>query len=284
MTLSSGYVFPDKLPQWRGLNTYSLEKMEFQKTTIKEFRTMCPDVEPYDIGNGILIFTVKPVNISDFSEVNVGFRNEVFDWVEFVLDKQFEVGEFTSVYGFPKHIDTKYSETLDYYNYDTFSVAVDKKYFLVRSISVFAQKMPGVKSHQNETATGKIKFYEVFPGLKPGITTEREFSKHYPELLPYMEGEYDVNSVYTLVEELEGAEEYYQQAILRFEHGVLVWINLIPTYEESEELLKKYNNPITKEKLNERYDFYIYDNFVFTVDRHQKRVNSIGLVGVNNRF
>lgn len=284
--LSSAHVFPDRLPDWKELNSYSPVKFEFQKTGLKEFKALCPGVEPYDIGNGIVIYTVKPENTNSFKEINVGFRNEILDWIEFALNQQVEADEFTALYGFPKYIDTKYSDTLDYYNYDNFSASVDKKYFFVRSISIFTQNEPTVKNNLRTkiSESGEMKFFEVYPGLKPGVTTERDFAQKHPDLLPYMEGDFDTNATYTLVEELQGAENHYQKAVLRFEHGILAWINLIPTYEKATNMLDKFGKPNHIEKLDDYYDFYIYDNFIFTVHKEQKRVNTIGLIEFDNRF
>ncbi len=286
LIFSNGCVFPDKLPDWKDLNQYTLEKFKFQQTSVNEFKSMCPEIEPYDFGNDIIIFTVEPQTIDKFSEINVGFRHKTFDWIEFILDKQVEANEFTALYGPPEYIDTKYSETLDYYNYDSFSIAVDKKNLFARSISIFAPSESTVKNKfENKwEENGKQRFFEVFPDLKPGITPERQFSGKYPELLPYMEGEFDLNLVYTLVEELGGAAHYYQRAVLRFENGLLVWIYLIPEAEEAGKIVNRIEETPKIEKLDDRFDFYIYDNFVLTVDRETKRVNNIGLVGFDRRF
>jgi len=283
---SNGCVFPDKLPDLKEITQYSLSKLEFRKTTFDEFKSVCPKVQPYDLGDGVQIFTVEPAIPNKFGEINVGFRNKTLDWVEFVLDKQVEVNEFIAMYGLPKNIDTKYSESLDYYNYSGFSIAVDKKTLYASSVSVFAEDESALKDDlkNKRQEAGKDRFFDVFPGLRPGITTEREFAGKYPELLPYMEGEYDLNSVYTLVEELENAASYYQQAVLRFENGLLSWVYLVPEPEEAEKIIGRIKETPAIEKLSERSDFYIYENFVLTVDRETKRVNSIGLVSFDSRF
>lgn len=285
-TFSTACVFPDRLPDWKEISSYSPEHFEFRKTTPEEFTAICPGTEPYAPDGEILIFTARPVNVNNFTEVNVGFRHKSLDWIEFVLNRQVEINDFITLYGFPEYIDTKYSETLDYYNYNNFSVSVDKKHLFARSISVFETSEQVIENNlQNEnTGSGRKRFFEVFPGLKPGITTEREFSRAYPGLLPYMEGEFDLNSTYTLVEELKGAGHYYRKAILRFENGVLTWINLVPSDEEAINILKYLNKPKNTEKIDNRHDFYVFDNFILTVDNEQEKVNNIGLVNSDGRF
>ncbi|OGI01383.1 MAG: hypothetical protein A2Y25_02700 [Candidatus Melainabacteria bacterium GWF2_37_15] len=286
LIFSSAYVFPDKLPDWKNASVYSPEKLKFQKTTLDEFKKLCPEVKSFDAEKNVSIITTQPYNLNDFNEINVGFRNKTLDWIEFVLSKQINVNEFITIYGFPKYIDTKYSTTLDYYNYDNYSVAVDKKSTNARSISFFTTQQSVI----NKTLRNKIldtptqKFFETFPKLKPGLTVESEFTQSYPDLLPYMEGEFDVNSTYTMVEELEGASQFYQQAVLRFENGILTWISLVPTDAESSNILKTIKEPHEIEKIDDKYDFYIYENFVLTVNKKHKKVSNIGLINFDKRF
>ena len=283
---SSAYVFPDKLPDWKNASVYSPEKLKFQKTTLNEFKKLCPDAKTFDAEGNVSIITTQPDNLSDFNEINVGFRNKTLDWLEFVLSKQVNMNEFINIYGFPKYIDTKYSTTLDYYNYNNYSIAVDKKSKNARSISFFTTPQLAV----NKTLRTKIletpqkKFFELFPKLKPGVTVESEFAQSYPALLPYMEGESDVTSTYTLTEELQGISQFYKQAVLRFENGILTWINLVPTDAESVDILKTITDPHKVEKIDDKYDFYIYENFILTVNKKHKKVSNIGLINFDKRF
>ncbi len=279
LIFSCGYKFPDQLPEWKDINSYSPEKLEFQKTSLKEYRKFAPDSEIFDIDNDIKIINIILDEQDVFNEVNVGFKDEILDWIEFSLNKEIKINEFVSIYGFPRFIDKNYSDIFNYYNYETFNIAVDKNNIFAKSISIFDTAEPTQKKQaQNKGEAAESKsFFQVFPGLKPGLVTEEEFIKEFPDLLPYMEGEFDVNSCYTFIEELGEAKQQYQKAILKFENGLLSWINLIPVNSELEKLLKKTGKSYKTEKLDENYDFYVFDNFVLVVNRAQKKVNSIGV-------
>lgn len=283
LLLSCACDFPDKLPEWTQVNMYSPEKLRFQETTLRQFKTICPDTEIFEPDSEIAIATTSPSQKGFFELVNVGFRNEKLDWLEFKLGKNIALKEFLSVYGLPKYIDTKYSDESDYYNYGNFSISTDKDRTFARSITIFGfPEMSLVNSLREKIPKPEeSRFFAVFPWIQPGVTTEREFAQKYPDLLPYMEGEFDTNSTYTMINELEGAAYLYEQALLKFENGLLAWVSLTPHDSGLQDFLEKNKLPYKIEKLNENFDFYIFENFALTVDRHQKSINSIGVVSYN---
>lgn len=284
LILSSAFNFPDNLPDWKEIPSYTTEKLHLQKTTLKEFNKLASEVQPYKLANEIQIFTLKPETIGEFKEVNVGFRSQTLDWLEFIFDKQIELNEFVNIYGLPNYIEKQYSETLDYYNYDSFSLAVDKNHNYVMSVSIFSTSLDKSNLQDKVSMDSRTRFFDIFPKLRPGVTTEREFAQNYPDLLPYMEEEFDLNSLYTLTDELKGAMSLYHSAVLRFENGLLTWINLTPADQDLETMLKELNSRYNIEKISATHDFYIFDNFILTVDREQKTVNNIGIVNYDKRF
>lgn len=285
LIFSCSYTFPDKLPDWKEINLYIPEKLEFQKTTIDEFKKLSPNAKLEELGNEIVLLRTTPQKTDIFSEINIGFRHGVLDWVEFLMNKNVEMNEFVSVYGFPKYIDIKYSDTLDYYTYEKFNISTDKRHIFARSINLFGVSGAAYEKNIDEEITdSNIKFFDVFPCLEQGVTTEREFLNNYPDLLPYMEGEFDTNSIYTLREELEGAGSLYQQVLIKFENGILSWINLVPNNFQLKKMLHKINEPYKVEKVDKDFDFYVFDNFIFVVDKKQNKINSVGLINIDKRF
>lgn len=280
------YIFPDKTPDWKSVNTYLPRKLEFHKSAVEDFLEVCPGAEVYNLDDEIKIISTTPEKTVVFQEVNAGFRNNTLDWLEFVLNKEIEMSEIITVYGFPRFIDSEYSDELDYYNYDTFNVSTNKDHTLAKSITVFNVAETAYKHAKNINTTDseKSKFFEVFAGLRPGFTTEEEFLKKYPDLLPYMEEDFDVNTSYTLIDELGGAKYFYKRAVLRFENGLLSWINLIPVNPELQTFLNNIKEKPKVENLDEDYDFYTFNNFILVVSKKYKKVNSIGIVHYDKRF
>ncbi len=282
MVFCCSYAFPDKLPDWQDINSYLPDELGFQKSTVDDFLELCPGVEVYNIDKEIKIISTNPKKTDVFREVNVGFRNGTLDWMEFMLNKEIEMSEIITLYGFPRFIDSEYSDELDYYNYDIFNIAANKDHTFAKSITIFDISS---SAYEKELAEAKKNlFFEVFPGIRPGMTTEDEFLEDYPDLLPYMEEEFDTNTSYTLVDELNGAKYHYKKAVFKFENGLLSWINLIPVNSDLNNMLSKVKASPEIEKLDENYDFYTFDNFVLVVSRKYKKVNSIGIVSYDERF
>ena len=77
--------------------------------------------------------------------------------------------------------------------------------------------------------------------------------------------------------ELGNAGYYYDKAILKFESGLLTWVNLIPKNLPLTECLKIIKKQYKKENIDSFYELYDYTNFVLIVDKKSKLVKSIGL-------
>ncbi len=280
------YTFPDETPDWKKINSYLPGNLEFQRTTVEEAMNLCPEVEVYDIDHETKIIGTEPEKTNVFKEVNLGFRSGTLDWIEFVLNKKIEMDELITIYGFPRFIDSDYSDEVDYFNYDTFNISTNKEHTLAKSITIFDIDTSAYENAQNNrvASSAKGKFFQVFPGIKPGVTTEQDFIKDFPNLLPYMEDDFDVNSSYTLTEELAEAQYRYKSAVLRFENGLLTWVSLVPVNPELEPLVNSIKASPEIEKLDDDYDFYVYDNFIFVVSTKYRKVSSIGIVKYDERF
>jgi len=281
--LSCSYTFPDKLPEWKSIETYMPAKLEFHKTTVKDFQSLVPDAEVYDLQSNIKIITTYPDKDTVYEEVNVGFRNNILDWLEFRLNKEVPMSEMVNIYGFPRFIDKEYSEDVDYYNYDNFNIATNKANTFAQSITIF--DLSDIVYENSKTAdSGETNFFVVFPNIKPGITTEENFITDYPRLLPYMEEDFDINTIYTLVDELNAAQTKYKKAVLKFENGILSWVNLVPVNPNLQSVTKNITEKPEIEELNDIYDLHIYKNFILVVNREYKKVTNIGLVSYDKRF
>lgn len=277
--LSSGYIFADNLPEWKNIHDYKLNKYQFQKTKYEDFSKAYSGAKTYTIDKNTKILSIKLDNNDIYSGINVGFTKNVMDWLEFTFSTNMEIRDLITIYGQPQSIDSKQNKTYDYYNYDTFNIAVDKRHIFAKSISFFDVKQGSVAQNLRSKIdpVPAKKFFELFPNLKPGVSIESQFTQNYPDQLPYMEGEFEVVATYTLTDELQEAIRFYDKVELRFENGLLSWINLFPNETEAKNLYKKISTPYKVEKLDKKLEFYVFDKYIYTIDKTHKKVISIGL-------
>jgi len=289
--LNSGYIFPDVMPDLKHLKIYSPEKLEFGQTTVEKFKknfSKIPDSDVEVYTDGVTIIKLKPPASDVYNLIRVGFKNDKLDWIEFNLSNKIKISKLVSVYGEPTDINTKDNKDLDYYNYDFFNISSDKSSKTAKTITYFS------KSPFSETAkiskkldipeSQKKKFFEKFTNIEPGITLESEFALEYPNLIPYEDEKSETNSIYVMSDELGNAGYYYDKAVLKFESGLLTWINLIPKNLPMTECLKVINKKYKKENIDSFYELYDYTNFIIIVDKKTKMVKSIGLFSKDIRL
>ena len=284
LVFSCSYKFPDKTPDWKELNSYLPEKLEFQRTSIEEFKKFTPGVKVHKLEGDIELINTTPENQDVFREINAGFRNKTLDWVEFILNEKIDMKKFVDIYGFPGVIDTQYSKIMDYYHYETFNISTDKNHDLAQSITIFNILIPNDNLIFPPCPLEKVGFFKKFHDLKPGVITEEIFIKNYPNLLPYMEDDFDTNSCYTLIEELGDTKNLYKKAFLKFENGLLSWISLVPVNPDLQTMLTTINETYKIEEIDKNYDFYTFNNFVLIVNRETKKINNIGIANYDERF
>lgn len=281
-TINSACIFPDKLPEFNKLKNYSPQIIEYGNTTLEKFKQITPNISNLDIENytdGISIIKLEPALTDFYSLVRVGFKNNKLDWLEFKLAKDINISEFISIYGNPSNINSTYSKNLDYYNYTFFNISVDKNNKFAQCITYFSSA-PVI----NISAKQKMKFFQKFSDLEPGITTESDFTAKFPGITPIIDNKTETSSVYVLQDELGNARYYYDKAILKFEHGILTWINLIPKNLPLNACLKTINTNYKKEKVNSDYDIYDFSKFILVIDSKTKMVKSIGVFSKDNRI
>lgn len=282
--LNSACVFPDRLPDLKKLKTYSPQKIEYGKTTLQEFKKntgMIPDSDIEVYTDGVTIIKLKPADNDNYNLIRAGFKNDKLDWIEFNLVHKVEMTKLINIYGKSTDINSTYSTDLDYYNYDFFNIASDKNRKFAKSITYFGKSSVSFVDNKVERAdipvSRKKRFFEQFALLEPGITTESDFSSHYPDLIPYIDEKSETTSIYVMTDELEGSRYYYDKAIMKFENGLLTWINLIPRSLPLNDCLKSIKTPYKKENVDTAYDLYDFSKFILIVDKKSKTVKSIGL-------
>ncbi|MEI8388846.1 MAG: hypothetical protein WCG23_03065 [bacterium] len=280
---SSACVFPDKLPELQNLKKYSPEKIEYGHTTLKEFKKIFSKINDSDLEvytGGITIMKLKPCSGDVYSSIRVGFKNNKLDWIEFNLAHNIKISRFVSIYGNSTDINVTDNQDLDYYNYDFFNISSDKISKNAKSITYF-NKSPFSSTDENSKKiiipSMRQKFFEKFKNIEPGTTLERDFTSEYPNIIPYQDDNSETNSIYVLSNELGNAGYYYDKAILKFESGLLTWVNLIPKNLPLAECLKIIKKQYKKENIDSFYELYDYTNFVLIVDKKSKLVKSIGL-------
>jgi hypothetical protein len=282
--LNAGYVFQDKLPDLKKLKAYSPEKIEYGKTTVKKFKKNFPKINNHDIevyAGGITIIKMKPPITDTYSLIRAAFKNDRLDWIEFTLVHNIKISKFISLYGSPTNVDTEYNKILDYYNYDFFNISADKIDKNAKTITYF-NKSPLPLTEINPKKLDvpfnqKKKFFEKFKNIEPGVTLECDFTSEFPGLIPYFDNKSETTSIYVMSDELVEASYYYDKAVLKFENGLLTWINLIPKSLPLNECLKTIKKPYKKERVDSFYELYDFSTFILVVDKKTKMVKSIGL-------
>jgi hypothetical protein len=294
--MNSACIFPDQLPKLKELKTYSPQKLEYGKTSFAEFQKLTSKIPAENLellAGGLTIVKTSPNPKSTYKLVRVAFKDDKLDWQEFSLSRNIHIAKFTAFYGKPDSIDTTYNKVLDYYNYNFFNISVDKKTKFTKTITFFAKPpvnksgLISVKTVTNtankisqvpkQVMNGKKRFYEKFPYVVPGIMTESDFTGRYPNLEVYHEDKDEISNYYVMQTELAESGYYYDRAILKFENGLLTWVNLIPKNLPLSECLKYIKTPYKKEAINTNYDLYDFSGFIMVVDKKTFYVQSIGI-------
>jgi len=281
IVLLCGCYFPDNVPELSTLKNFSLKNMDFGKTTKTQFLQMFSPQEKVDIQDydgEISIATLKSQQNKDFGAIRVGFKKNKLDWVEFSLINPVKISKLTPIYGKPTDVNKNSSTTFDYYNYEFFNISVEKQSGNANAITYFENSPLKAKiSTHAKTYVVKKLFFKKFPDIEPGITTEADFSAKYKDLVPYEETNSQTNSLYVMTDELEEAGGYYESAILKFESGLLTWINLIPRPITANEEVKRLGKNYKLENIDANYQIYDFTDFILVVDRKTNQVKSIGI-------
>ncbi|OGH99186.1 MAG: hypothetical protein A2104_08550 [Candidatus Melainabacteria bacterium GWF2_32_7] len=284
VVLVSACKFPDNVLDWHNIAGYKLDKLKFGITTVDDFIKLTPDAKPESIDKSIIIINTEPTSNDIYKRIRVGFRDKKLDWIDFGIANKIEMSKIIDLYGKPRNINSNYSKTLDYYDYDFFNIATDKKHTSAKSINIF--DIPDLKNHKLTVINGIPSLKDLgktnFLNLKPGITLEIDFQAKYPDLEAFKKDKFDKISIYTLDNELGKAKTYYKKVIVVFNSGLLSWINLIPQSLTLQEALKLYGSNYKIEPMNSKYVFYNYTDFVLLVDKAQKKVKNIGIVSAKN--
>lgn len=285
--LNCSCIFPDNLPVLKNLKAYAPQKLEYGKMNLEDFKKLVSKISPSDIEmftDGITVIKTTPQGNTPYSLIRVGFKDDKLDWIEFNLARNINISKFISVYGTPKTTDTTYNKDADYLNYDFFNISSGKTDKLAKSITYFGkQTLPITKDNQKKSvkiavsSKNKKKFFEKFPNIQPGITIEADFLSENPNLISSSDKNKETESVYVLSDELGEAQYYYDKAILKFENGLLTWVNLIPKSLPVADCLKIIKTPYKKENINSLYELYDFSKFILVVDKKTKSVKSIGL-------
>ena len=282
--VNSGCIFPDKLPDLKKLKAYSPENLDYAQTTFDKFKknfSKIPDSDIEIYTDGVAIIKLKPAETDTYNLIRIGFKNHKLDWIEFNLAPVVKISKLVSLYGNPTDIDTQYSKDLDYFNYNFFNISADKITKNAKSITYF-NKSPCTLTKSDSKkldipASKKKKFFEKFENIEPGITTESDFATEYPDLIPYIDDKAETNSIYVMSDELGESAYYYDKVVLKFESGLLTWINLIPKKLPIAECLKTIKKSYKKENIDSAFELYDFSNYILIVDKKSKMVKSIGL-------
>lgn len=258
--------FPDNLPDVNHLKNYKLNKLKFGKTTISEFEK----ITGYKISskNGIAIVDAHVETNLPFKKIRIGFVNKKLDWIEFeLLDKPTKL-EIIKIYGEPDNINNSYSKTYDYYEYGKFSFSSLKSKDYFSSLNLFGLPI------DDKTKKNSKKIKINFNNIEVGKTLEVDFKTYYSELDP---AETVANTIiYNLNEDILLTGNI-KNINLKFNGGLLSWVSIIPKD------LKFENVPYFKEKQYKiekkaKVDFYIYDDFILTISKHNNKVLNIGVI------
>jgi len=279
--LICGCYFPDNTPELGRLKNFSLKNLDFGKTTKSQFAQMFSpqeklDLQEYDGDVSIAILNSKKNN--EFGQVRVGFVKDKLDWVEFSLLNPVKISKLTTIYGNPTDINRKSNENLDYYNYEFFNISSEKASGIAKAITYFANSpIKEKKKIPLKIYAEKKLFFQKFADIEPGITTESDFSAKYKDLVPYEETNSQTNSLYVMTGEMEEAGGYYESAILKFESGLLTWVNLIPRQITVQQEIARLGKNYKRENIDTNYEIYDYTDFILVVEKPTGLVKSIGI-------
>lgn len=279
MLFLSGYKYPDNLPSWQKMHDFKTSNMFFEKTTIDEFKKLCPNIKKEIIDNNNVYFRVNSSKSNDYGVIRVGFLDEKLDWLEFNFRKPINYKKFIDIYGKPRDINTEYSNKYDYLDYNFFNVAVDKRTSMATSISVFeipTSLTEGAVIVKDETFLSNIDIASYL-NLIPGKTLESEFKQQFPDIQAIKINKYSTDSNYIIDKGLGRAKIYFKEAIVRFENGLLLWVNIIPHNMKLNEILSAYQGKYDKEVIDNKYMFYYLKDMTLVVNRVNNKILYIGI-------
>ena len=281
--LSSACKYPDNLPNWQDLASFKLEKLQFNKTSLNDFKKLTKEDPSQKVGSNIDIFNTVPIKKNIYNKIRIGFKDKKLDWIEYLLDQNIEMSKFVEIYGKPREVNSKYSKLYDYYDYGFFNVMTDKNHTSAKSVTLFEIYQSTVikPSPESVVKEGQDISFRNFLGLKPGMTLEDDFIKSYPTLKPHKSDKFDTRSTYFLEEELGGAKSMYKKAVIVFNNGLLSWINLVPQSLSIYDAEKRYGKDYKVEHMDYRYNLYDFTTFVLVVNKTTKKVVNVGIVSAD---
>lgn len=278
--LNSACKYPDNLPNWQDLASFKLKKLQFNKTSLNDFKILTSENPSQKVGSNIDIFNTIPAEKNIYNKIRVGFKDKKLDWIEYSLNQNIEMSKFVEIYGKPREVNSKYSKLYDYYDYGFFNVATDKEHTNAKFLTLFEIYQPFVIKSKPESIVkeGQDISFRNFLDLKPGITLEDDFNKAYPALKPHKSDKFDTQSTYFLDEELGRAKAICKKAVIVFNNGLLSWINLVPQSLSIDDAIKKYGTAYKMEQMDYRYVLYDFSTFVLVVNKTTKKVVNVGII------
>ncbi|MEI7473314.1 MAG: hypothetical protein WCK67_00915 [bacterium] len=269
LVLILGCKFPDNVPQLYELEKYRLEKINFGKTTVKEFELLTKFKAPPPSGQNIVFNTSGE---SEFQKIRVGFVNNKMDWIEFDFLNNISKADMIRLYGNPNGINTQYSRDFDYYEYGNFSFSAPKgeEYFV--NLNLFGLPYQSLKNKATFLKSDNVRINPE--NIEVGKTVESDFRLLYPAIEPYSSqlnnSEYRISGNLILTPSVK-------QLYLKFSGGLLSWAGITPfTSVRSDNIIALKGQQFSVEK-KQKYDFYIYNNVIVTASKDKKVIN-IGIL------
>ncbi len=278
LVFNTAHKFADELPDWTNLLEYSLKNFEFGKTTAKKFSQKCKVKKRTQVDEEQSFIKIKPIKSNTYKMVRAGFMHDKLDWLEFTLRLKPALSDFVALYGEPEEINTNHSNYFDYYNYRFFNLCVDKSHKYVENINFFESPTAQKKAViiDNHVELWKNILNNDLKKLQPGRVTKQEVSDRFHNLSLAKEDKKAKLKIYNLKDYEALNRSFLKKIELGFKDNVLNWVAFYPINLDIRIFLKKYDKNYKYEQVNNKFDFYEYDDFILFVNKKTFKIISAG--------
>ena len=248
---------------WAGLDSHfdylnipteSFDNIYFKKSSIADIKAKYPQFKASNLDSGEAILSYKPKN-GVYSEIRIGFKENILEWIEFVLKNKQSIDQLLSRYGTAQDVNNTYNDVYNYYDYEYFNFSVDKVEQYFYSVSIFDNpKLPDELTNFDSELPDLNNLNQI-KNFIPRTYPEEAFGDYYESLYPKFNA--DGTKTYLIK---NNVTHKYQKAELIFDDGLLKYLVLYPKNVTYVQLKAIYGNAakVTPQKSQIVYD---YGNF-----------------------
>lgn len=249
---------------YMNIETEYFSNLKIKKTTFAQMRAKYSHFKPIAISEGQIMLVCRPKN-AKYSEIRVGFNQNIVEWVEFILKEKIDLLSFVSRYGDPLDINNDYNEIYDYYNYEYFNVSVDKKGENIYSITLFDNPKIPDEMFGFDQKLPDLENLRTSQNFVPNDYLEETFSDDYDCLYPAFNK--DGTKTYTVKNNIISK---YSKAEFIFKDGLLKFLVLYPQNLKFDKIVQIYGKNFKIDKTEKNRIIYDYNDFCVITDFQNK--------------